>query len=101
MKSQIAFIAFLFIAACYVPQKGYAESQARAYAKSLGMENAKVTCVNTDSNADGYVSCTLANKLDGGSTELQSVECAARSPDGCNYNDGCRIPKNRQATDSQ
>lgn len=104
MKSHITtlFIVAVIIAACRIPQKGYAESQAREYAKTLGLGNAKVTCVNNDTNRDGYVSCTLANRLESGSTELQTIECAYQSPEGCNYNnEGCRVPKGRLATDAQ
>lgn len=91
-------VASICLAACFSLEKGYAEEQGRAYAKELGMENSKVNCVNSDTDGDGYVSCTVATPgRDGGKPDLQPIECAAYK-DGCSRNSGCRVPKNRIVT---
>lgn len=61
-----------------------AEKQAAEWAKQMGMEDAKVSCVRDDSDGDGYVSCTVAS---GG--QMHSVECTG----AWTINDGCRVPK--------
>lgn len=91
-------LAVMHSVACSSVEKAHAERQGAEYAKSLGMENAKVNCVDSDTNDDGYVSCTIAVPAkDGGKPDLQPIECAARR-EGCNANTGCRVPKERTAS---
>lgn len=103
MKNSKLILLALGLSACISIDKGYAEEQAKQYAADLGMTDAKVNCVNTDSNSDGYVSCTIAvPRKDGGKPDMQAVECAAKMSGGCgNLNNGCRIPKGRLATETQ
>lgn len=100
MKNVRYLTLALALTACFSIEKGYAESQAKEYAQSLGMKGATVNCVNMDTDGDGYVSCTIATPNDGGKVDLQPVECAARQ-EGCNRNEGCRVPKPRQVADGR
>lgn len=100
MKTSHLAIAALCLFGCITIDKAYAESQGRAYASDLGIADAKVNCVNVDSNGDGYVSCTIASPGPDGKPHLQAIECAA-SQNGCNLNQGCRIPKDRLAAGGQ
>jgi hypothetical protein len=91
-------IGLTYGVACSKVEKVHAEKQGAEYAKSLGIENAKVNCVDEDTNGDGYVSCTIAVPTkDGGKPDLQPIECAARR-EGCGTNSGCRVPKERSAS---
>ncbi len=98
--NKAVILAFVFTA-CHVDQKDFAEAQAREYTQSLSIKDAKVVCMNEDTDPrDGYVSCTISSTNADGKNEMQSIECAAKRVDGCQTNRGCRIPKNRQATES-
>ena len=68
-----------------------AEKGARAFAKELGVQISGLSCAGTDSDGDGYVSCTIA-KTDG---SLLAIECAG----ALTMNRGCRVPKLRAATE--
>lgn len=82
-------IAFA-IKGCGRNQQAYAEGQAKEYAQSLGIKNATVLCVDSDTDGDGYVSCTLSvPRPDGGKPDLQAIECSTSS----SWNDGCRVPQ--------
>lgn len=98
MKNVRYLILAVTLTGCFSIEKGYAESQAKQYAQSLGMKGATVNCVNMDTDGDGYVSCTIATPGPDGKMDLQPVECAANQ-NGCNRNEGCRVPKLRQASD--
>ena len=71
--------------------KGVAEGEARGWASELGLEIKNVSCVEKDTDGDGYVSCTIV-MADGVTTK--NVECAgARSTSNLIRNSGCRDPK--------
>lgn len=80
-----AVLALLVLGGCDYSDK--AAKEARAYANELGIQLTGVSCVRTDSDGDGYVSCSLA-KADG---SLLAVECAIGMP--FTWNSGCRVPK--------
>lgn len=66
-----------------------AEDEARAYAKSMGIEIFGVECMNRDTDGDGYVSCSLSTKDKSGNQTVTPIECASR----WSYNnDGCKVP---------
>ena len=66
-----------------------AENSARAWAQQMGIEAQSVSCVNMDSDGDGYISCTIAQKANDGTVKPIAIECASLlSP-----NKGCRSPK--------
>lgn len=69
-------------------QQQDATAQAITYGRTLYGETATAICVRSDSDGDGYVSCTLV--YDGANGKVnQAIECAA----GFTINEGCRIPK--------
>lgn len=103
MKKNIApLLLAIFVAGCIVIDKGYAEEQGREHVAALGLPaDTRVVCMGTDSNGDGYVSCTISvPQAGGGAPQMQAIECAS-SRNGCGMNQGCRIPKGRLATEAQ
>lgn len=66
--------------------KEVAEQEAVQFATTmLNMKEAKASCMNKDSDSNGYVSCTVAGKING-NTQAMPIECATKySP-----NEGCR-----------
>lgn len=79
-------LAFLLLALGGCDYSGRAADAAREYADGLGLQMSGVSCVRSDTDGDGYVSCTLAMP-DG---KLQPLECVG-SP--FTWNRGCRVPK--------
>ncbi len=65
--------------------KAEAQKQAKAWAAEMQLEPKAIVCAGTDSDNDGYVSCTF-NMPDG---KILSFECAG----AMNMNEGCRKPK--------
>lgn len=64
-----------------------AEEEARVYAQKMGMKIKGVSCMNRDTDSDGYVSCTL-NVVDKDDRETSiPIECAAR---WTYNNEGCK-----------
>lgn len=67
--------------------QGTAEEEARAYASKMGMEIKGLSCMNRDTDGDGYVSCTLNVVEKDGKTTPVPIECAAK----WSYNnEGCK-----------
>jgi len=66
-----------------------AVKEARQFANDNSMADANVSCVNTDSDGDGYVSCTLSLKRADGSVQFTPIECAAK----LNLNSGCKLQR--------
>jgi len=66
-----------------------AQTEARAYAQSLGLAVQGVECALSDTDGDGYVSCTLAVREANGSIRLEPIECAS----AITINSGCRMQK--------
>lgn len=60
--------------ACNLQGSGeHAEQEARTHAQKLGWKVTGVACTGTDSDGDGYISCTVA--LEDGSE--RALECAS------------------------
>jgi hypothetical protein len=55
------------------------QAAARGYMQELGLASAVVgvSCAGTDSNCDGYVTCTVSRRLPNESIALDSIQCAA------------------------
>jgi hypothetical protein len=68
--------------------KEEAEKNATSFATELGLDVKHITCVNYDSDNDGYVSCTVAHN-NNGKVELMPIECARTF----SFNSGCRAQK--------
>jgi hypothetical protein len=68
-----------------------AEKQGHAWGKELGLDVKAVKCAGSDSDGDGYISCTIVENLKNGETKLHNVECAG----AYNLNESCRQPKLR------
>lgn len=66
-----------------------AKQEAEQFAKDVGLNVKGINCANTDSDHDGYVSCTLSIEDKDGNINLQGVECATK----VNINSGCRVQK--------
>lgn len=83
------FLAVIFsrVACVGETQTAAAKSEARSWARELGLQTTGVACANIDSDGDGYVSCTIA--LKDGSTK--QIECRGAYAPG----HGCREPKLR------
>lgn len=61
-----------------------ARSEAASWTKEMGIKDATVSCVNLDSDGDGYVSCTVNNN-----GQLIPLECAR----AYSFQSGCRVQK--------
>jgi hypothetical protein len=66
-----------------------ATTEAREFAKSMGMDVSGVTCADRDTDGDGYVSCAIGVKMKGGGIQLEAIECAA----AWSLNEGCRMQR--------
>lgn len=66
-----------------------AEKQGRVWAKDLGLDIKAVKCAGSDSDGDGYISCTIIEVLKDGDTRIHNKECAG----AYNLNESCRDPK--------
>lgn len=62
------------------------EEAAREYAQKMGIRVTGVSCMNNDSDGDGYVSCSLSTKKADGGVEIIPIECAAR----WSFGTGCK-----------
>ncbi len=86
----IAMIVLAFIARVSGGGDGVAaEDSARQWAQGMGIEATSVSCVNYDTDGDGYVSCTIAQKAADGTVRTTPIECAS----SFSWNKGCRSPK--------
>lgn len=86
-------VRFAMFVLCYVlagcSSKSTAEQEARQWAKEMGFDVHAVSCVHTDNDGDGYISCSLSVKQTDGSVEMLPIECAK----AYTMNEGCRAPK--------
>jgi len=83
MRNIIATITFLLLLSVPSCGNGEAEDHALEYARRLGDGYVSVGCVATDSDDDGYVSCTIKHRDTG---EFFGVQCAtgiASCASGC------------------
>lgn len=69
-----------------VQDTGALNTSARGFAGQLGYKVQGVTCMDMDSDGDGYVSCTVA--LEGGAAPI-AVECAS----AYSIKSGCRMQR--------
>jgi prepilin-type N-terminal cleavage/methylation domain-containing protein len=89
VMSILGFIVALagFIFKSCSSSRNTAEEEARVYASKMGMTLKGVSCMNRDTDDDGYVSCTLNVIEKDGKENSIPIECAAK----WSYNnDGCR-----------
>lgn len=82
-------LSIVLLSACGPNELGWnreaAQSNAVAWAKAVGMPEARPVCNAVDTDGDGYVSCAF--HLDG---TIRTFECAGWS---VVRHDGCREPK--------
>lgn len=64
---------------------------AKQWAKDMSISPSGIDCTGVDSDGDGYVSCSVAEKHSDGTTEIHPIECAK----WLTINSGCRTPKLR------
>ena len=74
---------------CSGANKTAATEEANKWVKEVGIKDANVSCVNSDTDNDGYVSCTIAYRDNNGELKTKAIECAAK----LTWNTGCRAPK--------
>lgn len=75
-------LALLVTASCVheYKDKEQVESEARAFAKKIGWNAKDVECVTRDSDANGYVTCSVFL----GDGQVQELECTfATNEHGC------------------
>lgn len=90
MVSTIKFTMIVLVLALVgCGSKAEAERGARKWATSMGFQVQNVSCVDIDTDHDGYVSCSVSVKRQDGSLDLMAIECAANFT----MNEGCRAPK--------
>ena len=88
----IFLLVFAFIAGCTTTAvvERTATENAKAFAASMGMEIKGAACSGSDSDLNGYTSCTL-NMGDG---KLQAIECGYYDPMAImGQNTGCKMVK--------
>ena len=65
-------ILFTLCTSCGFGLKSQAEAEAHSYVNELSLDpETKVSCVDTDSDGDGYVSCTLHTP----GYPIEQIEC--------------------------
>lgn len=86
------FLVALILTACGDPE--VAKAAARQYARDLGYKVVGVSCAGTDSDHDGYVSCSLRVE---GNDEPLLLECTRGE---WTFTSGCKgaLPKLRNTT---
>lgn len=86
----IFFCLFAFSAVLNACGPGRAEEFAREHVAALypGTEVVGIVCVGTDSDGDGYVSCTATIRGDSNQTERLDLECARAI--GITWQSGCK-----------
>ena len=84
----VALIVLGFMFRSCASSRSTAEGEARAYAKSMDLNIQGVSCMNRDTNGDGYVSCSLS-VLEKNGVKVIPIECATRWSFN---NDGCKAP---------
>lgn len=90
-------LGFLFalmaavVSACE-DQKAEATASAKDYAEEMKWDVNAISCVNQDTDGDGYVSCTISVK-EGEAKVDKHVECVGDTEFGCSTKSGCRLPK--------
>lgn len=62
---------------------------ARAWSAEMGVSPNRVTCANSDTDGDGYVSCNVSIEKSDKSIEIIPIECAG----AFTLNNGCRTAR--------
>ena len=90
---KITALSLVLLSGCFGDPEA-AKSAARAYAKDMGYEVVGVSCTGTDTDGDGYVSCTLQVK---GHQDPIALECTRGE---FTFTSGCKVamPKLRVST---
>ncbi len=81
----VLVIGGLFVTRCFF-SGGQAEKEAHKWAASMGYDIQGVSCVDRDTDGDGYVSCTVNVKSN---PQPIPIECAV----SISMNSGCRVQK--------
>lgn len=68
---------------------GKATESARQWAYTMGIEPKAVSCVDYDTDGDGYVSCSVSYENRAGDIKVVPIECSGT----LSWNEGCRSPK--------
>lgn len=84
----LGFVGFAF-RSCGVQDSGARERDAKLFATNLGYDVRGASCMNVDSDSDGYVSCTVSIADKNGNISMVPVECASAYAMGS----GCRMQK--------
>jgi len=73
--------------------KQYAEEEAHEWARTMGYEVQGLTCMDLDTDHNGYVTCTM--QIKNNEVKPYTIECAKKVKEGCGYSQdrGCRIAK--------
>lgn len=74
------------VPACSSADVGKAEKAAKEYAQNVPDATGKVTCVASDSDGDGYVSCTVFRTKG----DPVAIECGSQKFCACNCAKGCK-----------
>lgn len=89
MKKPIITATFISIvlaaSGCEIDLKENAEAQGAQWVQEMDLGDARVVCVNNDTDGDGYVSCMLKQ-----GEKFTPIECVGSS---YTWNSGCRAPK--------
>lgn len=99
-KAMFIFIAVLSVGlVVFVHFNGCADHKkaiqaAKEYAQNVPHATGKISCMNKDSDNDGYCSCTIFRAKG----DPLAVECACGS---LSFKEGCRIPKLNLGTKSR
>ena len=79
-------VVMCFAASCAKADPEKAEKAAKEYAKHIKGTTGEVSCARSDSDGDGYVTCTLFME----EGEPMGAECGAQKYCGCNCAEGCK-----------
>jgi len=83
MKQTIAITLLAVLSACGIDGTKARKNADTFTRTALGATPKKITCQNTDSDGDGYVSCTVRDS----EGELYALQCSG----AFSFNSGCRL----------
>jgi len=92
MKKLIMIVALATLAACQRTDKAAADASAKEFIKNI--DGAKsVVCADTDTDGDGYVSCTVFLQ---GNAEPMQIQCGSQTycfncARGCKYEPAMKL----------
>jgi prepilin-type N-terminal cleavage/methylation domain-containing protein len=85
----IGVVCFGFLGMCTVQSASSRAEDAKSFATGLGYDIRGASCMNRDSDGDGYVSCTVSVADKNGNLSMVPVECAS----SFSCSSGCRMQK--------